>query len=149
MLFEGDWAAGKEREEARPGDDDDEDEGSDIMGDFEDVETGQKFGADGDAATAAAMKAIDAAAAEEAAEQQRAADKAAKKAAFDADFDTGMMLRNSKPLVGCLAMRVSIRLSGAIDLSFLATGASLSHLEDWNSVILLVQMLRLLLRLHS
>lgn len=92
MLCEGDWAAGKEREEARPGED--EDEGSDIMGDFEDVETGQKFGADGDAATAAAMKAIDAAAAEEAAEQHRAADKAAKKAAFDANFDAGMVSIN-------------------------------------------------------
>ena len=100
MLVAGDWAAGKERQEARPEDgDEDEDEGSDEMGDFEDVETGQVFGADGDAATAAAMKAIDAAAAEEAAEQQRAADKAAKKAAFDADFDTGMMLRGSELLV--------------------------------------------------
>ncbi len=88
MGVAGDWAAGKEREEARPGNDDDED-GSDALGDFEDIETGQKFGADGDATTAAAMKAIDAAAAEEVAEQQRAADKAAKKAAFDAAFDTG------------------------------------------------------------
>lgn len=141
MLIAGDWAAGKEREEARPGDDD-EDEGSDIMGDFEDVETGQKFGADGDAATAAAMKAIDAAAAEEAAEQQRAADKAAKKAAFDADFDTSMMLRGSQPLVECLALRVSIRLTGAIDLTAVS-------LEEHSSAILLVQILSLLLLVHS
>lgn len=94
MLVEGDWAAGKERGEARRGNDD-EDEGLDSMGDFEDVETGQKCGADGDAATAPVMKADDAAFAEEAAEQQRAADKAAKKAALDADSDTGMMLEKS------------------------------------------------------
>lgn len=48
---------------------------------------GEKFGADGDAATSTAMKAIQDAAAEEA--KQRLAEKAAKKAAFNAEYDVG------------------------------------------------------------
>ena len=48
---------------------------------------GEKFGADGDAATSTAMKAIQDAAAEEA--KQRVAEKAAKKAAFNAEYDVG------------------------------------------------------------
>ena len=48
---------------------------------------GERFGADGDAATSTAMKAIQDAAAEEA--KQRLAEKAAKKAAFNAEYDVG------------------------------------------------------------
>ena len=48
---------------------------------------GEKFGADGDQATATAMKAIQDAAADEA--KQRLAEKAAKKAAFNAEYDVG------------------------------------------------------------
>ena len=48
---------------------------------------GEKFGADGDAATSTAMKAIQDAAAEEA--KQRLSEKAAKKAAFNAEYDVG------------------------------------------------------------
>ena len=48
---------------------------------------GEKFGADGDAATSTAMKAIQDAAAEEG--KQRLAEKAAKKAAFNAEYDVG------------------------------------------------------------
>lgn len=48
---------------------------------------GEKFAADGDAATSTAMKAIQDAAAEES--KQRLADKAAKKAAFNAEYDVG------------------------------------------------------------
>jgi len=47
----------------------------------------EKFGADGDQATATAMKAIQDAAADEA--KQRLAEKAAKKAAFNAEYDVG------------------------------------------------------------
>ena len=49
--------------------------------------TGEKFGADGDAATATALQAIQDAAAEET--KQRLAEKAAKKAAFNAEYDVG------------------------------------------------------------
>ncbi len=48
---------------------------------------GEKFLADGDQATATAMKAIQDAAADEA--KQRLAEKAAKKAAFNAEYDVG------------------------------------------------------------
>lgn len=48
---------------------------------------GEKFGADGDQATATALKAIQDAAADEA--KQRLAEKAAKKAAFNAEYDVG------------------------------------------------------------
>ena len=48
---------------------------------------GEKFGADGDQATATALKAIQDAAAHEA--KQRLAEKAAKKAAFNAEYDVG------------------------------------------------------------
>ena len=48
---------------------------------------GEQFGADGDQATATALKAIQDAAADEA--KQRLAEKAAKKAAFNAEYDVG------------------------------------------------------------
>ena len=48
---------------------------------------GEKFGADGDQATATAMQAIKDAAGEE--ERQRVAEKASKKAAFNAEYDVG------------------------------------------------------------
>lgn len=48
---------------------------------------GQRFGADGDQATATALTAIKDAEAEEA--RQRLAEKAAKKAAFNAEYDVG------------------------------------------------------------
>ena len=48
---------------------------------------GEKFGADGDQATATALKAIQDAAADEA--KHRLAEKAAKKAAFNAEYDVG------------------------------------------------------------
>ena len=48
---------------------------------------GEKFGADGDQATATALKAIQDAAADET--KQRLAEKAAKKAAFNAEYDVG------------------------------------------------------------
>ena len=44
------------------------------------MELGKRFGADGDAATAAAVAAI---------RDEARADKAAKKAAFDAEYDAG------------------------------------------------------------
>ena len=50
---------------------------------------GEKFGADGDAATSTALKAIQDAAAEET--KQRLAEKAAKKAAFNAEYDVGKL----------------------------------------------------------
>lgn len=77
MLLKGDWEEGKARDAAGP----DEDSGSEAFGDFEDVETGQQFGGSGDAATAAAMKAIQ----DEA--RARRGDKTAKKAAFDSEYD--------------------------------------------------------------
>ena len=63
--------------------DPDDDSGSDVFGDFEDVETGRQFGGDGDAATATALKAIQ----DEA--KARRDDKAAKKASFDTEYDVG------------------------------------------------------------
>ncbi|GLI71471.1 hypothetical protein VaNZ11_016609 [Volvox africanus] len=90
----GDWAEGQRRAEARPvgsdgesggnegGSDDDE-----VFGDFEDIETGQRFGEAGgsDVVAAAAHQALQDA--REEAERLRAA-KAAKKAAFNAAYDT-------------------------------------------------------------
>lgn len=76
-LSAGDWEEGKARDAAGP----DNDSDSDAFGDFEDMETGQQFSADGDAATATAMKAIQ----DEA--RARRDDKAAKKAAFDTEYD--------------------------------------------------------------
>lgn len=103
----GDWAEGQRRSEARPqgeggeggsGDEDgdgDSDQDSDdaVFGDFEDLETGQRFGADGggdgggggDAVAAAAARAIEDAKKE--AERLKAI-KRAKKATFDAKYDT-------------------------------------------------------------
>ena len=73
----GDWEAAEARAAAGP----DEDAGSeDAFGEFEDLELGRKFGADGDPATVAAMAAIQ--------DEARAA-KAAKKATFDAEYDAG------------------------------------------------------------
>ena len=54
-----------------------------MFGDFEDLETGEKFGVDGDKATATAMQAI----ADE--KKQRQSEKAAKKSVFDSEYDTG------------------------------------------------------------
>ena len=67
------------RDAANPEDD----SGSDVFGDFEDIETGREFGGDGDAATATALKAIQ----DEA--RARQDDKAAKKTAFDSEYDVG------------------------------------------------------------
>ena len=50
------------------------------------METGEKFGGSSDAATAAAMRAIQDAA------HARNAEKAAKKAAFDSEYDVGEAL---------------------------------------------------------
>ncbi|KAL3145804.1 hypothetical protein ABBQ38_015181 [Trebouxia sp. C0009 RCD-2024] len=84
----GDWDTAGKRDAARPAaGDEEENEDDDAFGDFEDLETGEKFGADGDAATSTAMKAIQEATAEEA--KQRLAEKAAKKAAFNAEYDVG------------------------------------------------------------
>ena len=66
----GDWEAGNERGELRPEEGSDSD--SELYGDFEDLETGEKFegeGKDDDEASELAIK------------------KAAKKAAFDEDYD--------------------------------------------------------------
>ncbi|KAF5838557.1 BMS1-like protein [Dunaliella salina] len=92
----GDWGEGKKRAMARPRKEGEEDDsadeeggfGSEVEGEFEDVETGQKFGSgggsSGDAVTDAAMKAIRDAEAEE-----LRAKKAAQKAAFNAQYDEG------------------------------------------------------------
>ena len=61
---------------------------------------GETFGADGDAATSTAMKAIQDAAAEEA--KQRLAEKAAKKAAFNAEYDVGELVVLSAALCDSL-----------------------------------------------
>lgn len=78
----GDWAAARKRAEAQPGDDSESD---DEFGDFEDIETGEKFGDD---VTQAAQKAILGAAKEEEA-SGRLTDKVSKKAAFDSEYDVG------------------------------------------------------------
>lgn len=84
----GDWDVAGKRDSARPGEEEDAaDSDGGGFGDFEDIETGQKFGADGDQTTETALKAIKDAEAEEA--RQRLADKAAKKAAFNAEYDVG------------------------------------------------------------
>lgn len=79
----GDWDAARKRAEAIPGDSSSSD---DEFGEFEDIETGEKFGA-GDDVTEAAKKAIRGAAKEEGSERQ--SEKAAKKAAFDSEYDVG------------------------------------------------------------
>ena len=86
----GDWEAGQLRD-ASPDFDDSDDE--DIQGDFEDIETGQNFGATGDAVTAAALKAIQ----EDTSARQE--EKAAKKAAFNAEYDVGALLLNGISVV--------------------------------------------------
>ncbi|KAK9824496.1 hypothetical protein WJX72_010821 [[Myrmecia] bisecta] len=75
----GDWDAAAQRADATPGENSDDE----VYGEFEDLETGEKFGGDGDQATSAALQAI----ADEA--RQLRAEKAAKKAAFDAEYDVG------------------------------------------------------------
>lgn len=67
------------RDAATPVNDSDDE----ALGDFEDMETGQVFGADGDAATVTALKAIQ--------DETTAlkSSKAAKKAAFDSEYDVG------------------------------------------------------------
>jgi len=89
----GDWDAGAARAAARPGADSESDGGDDdldnegeVFGDFEDVETGEKFAGSSDPATRAAAVAIKAAEAEAEAEDL-AAKRAAKKAAFNAEYD--------------------------------------------------------------
>ena len=84
----GDWEQGRLRDAAAPGEDA-EDSDADVFGDFEDVETGQSYGADGDAATATALKAIE----DEA--RARREEKAAQKAAFDSEYDVGVFLQHS------------------------------------------------------
>jgi len=84
----GDWQAGRERAEARPdeeggGGDGSGAESDEVYGDFEDVETGEKFsGAGGDAVADAAREAIEAAE-----EEERRERKAAQKAQFDAEYE--------------------------------------------------------------
>jgi len=80
------------------GDSDDEDDdggeggsSSEVEGDFEDMETGQKFGSSGDAVTDAAMKAI-----REAEAEELRAKKAAQKAAFDAQVCGFKILKNDE-----------------------------------------------------
>ena len=81
-YFAGDWEEGRLRDAASPGEDSDEE----ALGDFEDMESGQKYGADGDIATATALKAIQ--------DETKAmrSDKAAKKATFDSEYDVGRLL---------------------------------------------------------
>ena len=79
LVCAGDWEEGRHRDAAEP----DDDSGSDAFGDFEDMETGEQFGADGDAATTTALRAI------QDASRARQDDKAAKKAAFDSEYDVG------------------------------------------------------------
>ncbi|PSC76713.1 ribosome biogenesis BMS1-like protein [Micractinium conductrix] len=81
----GDWGEGEARAAARP--EEGEGEGEDaeeVFGDFEDVETGERFAGSEDPATRAAAAAIKAATEEELAEKRRA-----KKAAFDSEYDEG------------------------------------------------------------
>ena len=87
MLVQGDWEEGRARDAAKA-DDQAEDSEEDLFGDFEDVETGQKFGADGDEATATALQAI-----QDEAQAQRRSEKAAKKSVFDSEYDTGDLLK--------------------------------------------------------
>jgi len=89
----GDWDAGAARAAARPGDNsesDDDDDNLDnedeVFGDFEDVETGEKYAGSSDPATRAAAAAIKAAEAE-AEKEDLAAKRAAKKAAFNTEYD--------------------------------------------------------------
>lgn len=88
----GDWDAGAARAAARPGEDSESDDGGgddkldgedEVFGDFEDLETGEKFAGSSDPATRAAAAAIKAAEVEE----DLAAKRAAKKAAFNAEYD--------------------------------------------------------------
>ncbi|RMZ52401.1 hypothetical protein APUTEX25_000676 [Auxenochlorella protothecoides] len=89
----GDWAAAEERSAARPRDGGagaDEDPGSEeeeVYGDFEDVETGDRFEGSADPATRAAAAAIKLSAEEE--RKELDAKRASKKAAFDAEYDQG------------------------------------------------------------
>ena len=87
----GDWEEGRLRDAVNP----DDDSGSDVFGDFEDIETGREFGGDGDAATATALKAIQ----DEA--KARQDDKAAKKAVFDTEYDVGECPAKTKPSILC------------------------------------------------
>jgi ribosome biogenesis protein BMS1 len=81
----GDWAEGKRRAEATPGEEEGgSDDDGDVFGEFEDLETGVKFGGGDDEVSRAARKAI----ADAGAEALRAK-KLAKKAAFDAAYDGG------------------------------------------------------------
>ncbi|KAK9820869.1 hypothetical protein WJX81_007795 [Elliptochloris bilobata] len=77
----GDWEAAAQRSAAEPAAEAGGD--GDVFGEFEDVETGERFGS-GDAATSAALAAMEAVSREE-----LAAKRAAKKAAFDAEYDAG------------------------------------------------------------
>eukprot|EP00891_Asterochloris_glomerata_P004383 jgi/Astpho2/4383/e_gw1.00067.3.1_t len=52
----GDWDAAGQRDAAQPGEGDSQDSDADAFGEFEDMETGKRFGADGDAATATALQ---------------------------------------------------------------------------------------------
>ncbi|EFN57678.1 hypothetical protein CHLNCDRAFT_142849 [Chlorella variabilis] len=82
----GDWGEGEVRAAARPAEDGEEEgeEGGEVYGDFEDLETGERFAGSSDPATRAAAAAIRAAGEEDLAEARRA-----KKAAFDAEYDQG------------------------------------------------------------
>ncbi|KAL4425893.1 hypothetical protein ABPG75_009909 [Micractinium tetrahymenae] len=83
----GDWGEGEARASARPAEEGEEEgggEGDEVFGDFEDLETGERFAGSSDPATRAAAAAIQAAEAEELAERRRA-----KKAAFDQEYDEG------------------------------------------------------------
>ena len=84
-VVTGDWEQGAMRSAARPDHDTDDDidnnEGDEVFGDFEDVETGERFMASADPATRAAAEAIKA--------EELAAKKAAKKVAFNEEYDEG------------------------------------------------------------
>ena len=54
----GDWDAAGQRDAAQPGEGDSQDSDADAFGEFEDMEAGKRFGADGDATTATALQVI-------------------------------------------------------------------------------------------
>ena len=88
-MHTGDWEEGRARDAARGDDSEEDNSEEDVFGEFEDMETGQKFGADGDEATGAALQAI-----QDEAQAARRTEKAAKKSIFDAEYDTGGALQH-------------------------------------------------------
>lgn len=90
----GDWEAGRQRD-ASPRSEAETSEDESLHGDFEDIETGQKFSRSSDIVTAAAIKAIQTAA------TSRQEEKAAKKAVFNAEYDIGANSENH--LASCVS----------------------------------------------